>query len=101
MGVNSKIFSPNQKTEQIRSKYELQDERIFIYVGTLAKKRHLDIIMKAFSLVKKEVKNAKLLMVWDSDSKEELEKLSKSLNLKKNIILQEKFLIKMYLNIFA
>ncbi|MHA1491133.1 MAG: glycosyltransferase family 4 protein [Promethearchaeota archaeon] len=86
MGVNSKTFYPNQKTEKIRSKYELQDKKIFIYVGTLAKIRRLDIIVKAFSLVKEEVKNAKLLMVGDGSGKEELEKLSMNLNLEKDII---------------
>lgn len=86
MGVNSKTFSPNQKTEKIKNKYELQDKKIFIYIGTLAKKRHLDIIVKAFSLVKKEVMNAKLLIVGDGDGKGELEKLSTNLNLEKYII---------------
>lgn len=86
MGVNPKTFSPNQKTEKIRSKYELQDKKIFIYLGDLSKRRHLDIIVKAFALVKKEVKNAKLLMVGYGNGKEELEKLSMNLNLEKNII---------------
>ena len=90
MGVNSKTFSPNQKIEKIRRKYELQDKKIFIYIGTLAKRRCLDIIVKAFSLVKKEVKNAKLLMVGYGSGKEELEKLSMDLNLEKNIIFIEK-----------
>ncbi|MCP6719123.1 MAG: glycosyltransferase family 4 protein [Patescibacteria group bacterium] len=86
MGVNSKSFSPNQKTEKLRSKYELQDKITFIYIGSMAKKRRLDIILKAFSLVTKEVINAKLLIVGDGDGKEELEKLCKNLNLERYII---------------
>jgi len=86
MGVNSIDFSPNQKTEKLRSKYELQDKLVFIYIGSLAKKRRLDIILKAFSLVTREVMNAKLLIVGDGDGKEELEKLSTNLNLEKYTI---------------
>ncbi len=86
MGVNSKNFYPNQKNEKLRSKYKLQDKIIFIYIGSLAKKRRLEIILKAFSLVTKEVMNAKLLIVGDGDGKGELEKLSMNLNLEKYII---------------
>jgi len=86
MGVNSIDFSPNQKTEKLRSKYELQDKLVFIYIGSLAKKRRLDIILKAFSLVTREVMNAKLLIVGDGDGKAELEKLSTNLNLEKYTI---------------
>ena len=86
MGVNIKTFFPNQNIDRIKSKYNLQDKKVFIYVGTMAKKRHLDILIRAFSLVKKEVKNVKLLMVGDGSGKEELEKLTRNLNLEKDII---------------
>ena len=86
MGVNIKRFFPNQNIDSLKSKYNLQDKKVFIYVGTMAKKRHLDILVRAFSLVKKEVKNVKMLMVGDGSGKEELEKLTMNLNMEKDII---------------
>lgn len=86
MGVNPKKFFPNQNIDNLKSKYNLQDKKTFIYIGTMAKKRHLDIIVRAFFLVKKDIKNAKMLMVGNGSGKEELEKLTVNLNLENDII---------------
>jgi len=86
MCVNTKTFFPNQRIEKLKSKYDIQNKKIFIYIGTMAKKRYLDIIVRAFFIVKKEVKNAKMLMVGDGSGKKELEKLTANLNMENDII---------------
>ncbi len=86
MGVNYKTFFPNNGIEEFKNKFNLDGNIIYIYVGTMAKKRNLDVIIRAFFLVKKEIENVKLLMVGDGDGKEELEQISIELNLVKEII---------------
>lgn len=86
MCVNTKRFFPNQKIQQLKTKYDLQNKKTFIYIGTMAKIRHLDIIVRAFFLVKKEIKNSKMLMVGDGSGKEELEHLTMNLKMESDII---------------
>lgn len=86
MGVNHDTFSPNQKNEKLRSRYNLHGNKIFIYVGTMDKSRNLEVIIKAFALVKKNIEKTKLLMVGEGNGKEELEELSRKLNIENDTL---------------
>jgi len=86
MGVDYKTFFPNQNIEDLRKKYNLNNNIVFIYIGTMVKSRKLDLIVKAFHHVKKEIKNAKLLMIGDGSGKGELKEISMALNLGDDVI---------------
>jgi glycosyltransferase involved in cell wall biosynthesis len=62
--------------EAIRRQYNLKDSSVVVYVGTIDKMRHLDILIHAFSKVKNSRKDVKLLMVGDGNDKSNLERLT-------------------------
>ena len=85
MGVNIDTFR-QQSTDKIREEFKLFDSKVFLYVGTLSYLRKLDVMINAFSIVKKRYENVKLLIVGEGDDKLKLEKLVFSLKLEKDVI---------------
>lgn len=86
MGVNHKSFFPNQNIEDLKKKYNLGNNKVFVYIGTMEKSRKLDLVIRAFYHVKKEINNTKLLMIGDGSGKDDLKELSLALNLEKDVI---------------
>jgi len=50
----------------IRSRYNLEDRKVIIYVGTLHRLRQLDFMLRTLRLVKNTIPDAHLLLVGDS-----------------------------------
>ena len=73
-------------SEAIRRQYNLKDSIVVVYVGTIDKMRHLDILIHAFSKVKKSRKDVKLLMVGDGNDKSNLEKLAGELGIRDDVV---------------
>jgi len=86
MGVNPDTFSPNQKNEKLIEKYNLFEQKIIIYIGTLDKFRHLETIIKAFAIVKENFQKTKLLMVGEGNGKEGLKKLTQELKIENDVL---------------
>lgn len=86
MGVNSELFSLNIDSLKLRDQYFLNDAKVILYLGTMDKTRHLDIVLYAFSKVIMCYSNVKLLMVGDGNDRLTLEKLSTKLKLNANVI---------------
>jgi glycosyltransferase involved in cell wall biosynthesis len=57
-----------------------------IFVGRLLGHKNIDVLIKAVNIVKKSNKNIKCIIIGDGPEKENLENLSRKLNLEKNII---------------
>ncbi len=70
--------------DSIRNRYHLDNSGIIVYVGTLARARHLSILIQALSEVKGE--NVKLLMVGDGSDRQNLERLAEALGVKQRVI---------------
>ncbi|RZN35103.1 MAG: glycosyltransferase WbuB [Methanosarcinales archaeon] len=70
----------------IRDKYGLSDFKIVIYVGTMDKMRHLDVLIHAFVRVRDRLGGVKLLMVGDGTGREDLEKLADKLGIRDDVI---------------
>jgi len=86
LGVNPELFSQNEDGMKIREKYDLNDEQVILYIGTMDKLRQLDIIIRAFSKVRGHRENVKLLMVGDGNDKLNLEDLASKLGLQDDVI---------------
>lgn len=84
-GINPYRFMNTNEIE-IRKRNRLEDSKIVIYIGTLDKMRHLEVLIHAFSKVKAFKKNIKLLMVGDGTDKSNLEKLSKELGINDDVL---------------
>ncbi|HJH27343.1 MAG TPA: hypothetical protein C5S37_11395, partial [Methanophagales archaeon] len=66
--------------------YNLNDLKVVIYVGTIDAMRKLDVLIYAFSKVKKSRENVKLLMVGDGNDKSNLERLAGELGIKDDVV---------------
>lgn len=58
----------------------------FVYCGRLSPEKSLDIVLKAFALVQKRRRRAKLVIIGDGPVKSELETLATELGIGKNVI---------------
>ncbi len=70
----------------VRDKYGLGDFKIVIYVGTMDKMRHLDVLIHAFLRVRDSRGDVKLLMVGDGTGRLDLEKLADKLGIRDDVI---------------
>lgn len=84
-GIDIRRFS-NANGGEIRRRYGLEDSKVVIYIGTLDKIRRLDVLIHAFSKVRENKENVKLLMIGDGTDKPNLERLADNLGIKDNVV---------------
>lgn len=84
-GVSIRAYQDKSRLD-IRGKYCLIDSKIIIYVGTLGKARKLEILIQAFSIVKKAKNNVMLLIVGQGDDENNLKKMAKELKIDRYVI---------------
>ena len=86
MGVNLELFSPSKDGKKIREKYNLNGLQVILYIGTMDKLRQLNMIIRAFSKVRTQKDNAKLLMVGEGNDKTNLEELASRCGIQNDVI---------------
>jgi len=75
-------FRPMDK-RSLRQKYGfLPRDKIIIFLGRLEKVKNLDLLLKAFVLVKRRIPEAKLLIVGKGSDQSRLKRLSKAIGLR-------------------
>jgi len=85
-GINIKDFQISYSKEKCRSKLGLSaDKNVILFLGSLVPYKGPDILLNAFSRVNKEIPNAELVFAGRGEMQVELEKLSKRLNIEKNV----------------
>jgi len=84
-GIDVKALR-NQDGQEISKKYNLNGLKIIIYVGALGKGRQLELLIQAFSEVRKKRADVKLLIVGDGDGKDDLKKISLELGIDCDVI---------------
>ena len=90
-GIDTNIFKKTkfnkQEILQLKNKIGIKvNEPSLIYIGRIAKEKSIDIIIKSIPDILKRVPNIKFIIVGDGPERENLENLSKILNLSKNVI---------------
>jgi glycosyltransferase involved in cell wall biosynthesis len=86
-GVDPKRFlNRDMGAVAVRDKYGLGDFKIVIYVGTMDKMRHLDVLIHAFLRVRDSRGDVKLLMVGDGTGRVDLEKLADELGIRGDVV---------------
>ncbi len=77
----------NEDKSALRKKLGLpQDKKLLIYLGRLSKEKNLNFLLKAFSLILKADPKILLILVAHGPQKNQLEKLSHSLNIYNNVM---------------
>jgi L-malate glycosyltransferase len=80
--VDLNEFRPMDKNK-VRRKYGfLPEDKIIIFLGRLNKVKNIDLLVKAYAIVKKEIPNAKLLIVGRGLERLHLEALSNEIGLR-------------------
>lgn len=83
MGVDTKIFSKNNKIKNKFKQYE--NKKIILFVGRLNEQKGVEYLIKAISIVKHKFSNVLLLIIGEGGYKHELKKLVSSLRLDENV----------------
>lgn len=84
-GIDVKALR-NEDGQGISKKYNLNNLEVIIYIGTLGKGRRLELLIRAFSEVKKKRDDVKLLIVGEGDGKEDLKKIGLELGIDCDVI---------------
>lgn len=85
-GINIEDFNISYSKEECRNKLGLSaDKNIILFLGSLVPYKGPDILLKAFSAVKKEIPDVELVFAGRGEMQEELVKLSKKLNIEENV----------------
>jgi glycosyltransferase involved in cell wall biosynthesis len=85
-GVNIAEFDIPYSKDECRDKLELPiDENIILFVGALSLYKGPDVLLKAMPKIIKEVPNTRLIFAGSGEMKEELEMLSKRLDIEKHV----------------
>ena len=90
-GVNIEPFKRSNYDEEI-----IEDEKksfginetqpVILFIGRIAKEKSIDIIINSMKELTKKIPNCKLLIVGDGPERENLENLSKDLDIEKSVI---------------
>jgi glycosyltransferase involved in cell wall biosynthesis len=86
MGVDSSLFNPDKKNNQLKEKYGITGP-FLLFVGRLTEKKGVEYLIKAMPEIVKKYQNAKLLVVGTGELKQNLLQLTRELKVADNIIL--------------
>jgi len=75
IGINLKIFKPLD-VSKVRQKFNFNlNDKIILYLGRFEQEKNLDLIIKSFKELKKEIPSGKLLLVGEGREKIRIENL--------------------------
>jgi len=84
-GINVNHFKPVDPSDFLKT-HNLEGKKIILYVGRITQRKGIDVLIKAFSLVKEEIPDAYLLIAGgDYGYKSTIEKISRKQNFEKSI----------------
>lgn len=88
--VDSTLFNPDVKGEEIFLKYNLSGKKVIGWIGSFRDFHGIDHIVKAFSLIEKKFPDAILMLIGDGSQMLEIKNLIQSKNLESKVILTGK-----------
>lgn len=85
-GIDTNHFRYHN-SEEIKKNLNLSQNKIILYVGRIAKRKGLDVLIKAFLLLKDEIPEARLLIVGpDFNYRNEIMKLIKKYKIEEKVL---------------
>lgn len=85
-GINIDEFNISYSKEECRNKLGLSaDKKIILFLGSLVPYKGPDILLKAFSIIKKEIPDVELVFAGRGEMQKELEKLAEKFSVKESI----------------
>lgn len=86
-GADEKTNADISRANDIKSRFNTWDYKVFIYTGSLYKWYEVINIVKAFRIVLKKIPNIKLIMIGNGDAINEIKTYISKYNLENNIII--------------
>ncbi len=83
----SAFYKKNKFIE--KKKLGLENKKIILYYGQFIERKGIDILIKAFVFLKKEIDNIALIIIGSGQLKQSLKELISSLNIKDAVILND------------
>ena len=78
--IDKKRFNKKVSGKKITKKYSLKNNKVLLYVGRIAPHKGIHLLLKSFDIIKKQVPNAKLLIVGKRTFNNYAKKLKKLAN---------------------
>ncbi|MBN4049092.1 glycosyltransferase family 4 protein [archaeon AH-315-M20] len=78
--IDKKRFNRKVKRNKVRKKYNLKNNKILLYVGRIAPHKGIHLLLKSFNIIKKQIPNAKLIIVGKPTFNNYFRKLKKIAN---------------------
>ena len=87
-GIDVEKFKKDkEKRKEIRRKYEIEEnDVVFITASRITKEKNIRFLVKSFFEIKKSLAGIKFFIIGDGAAKKNLEKITKNLNLERDII---------------
>jgi len=63
--IDSKKFHKNVKGARIKKRHGIKNEPVLLFIGRISPHKGVHLLLKSFRLVKKEIQNAKLIIVGE------------------------------------
>lgn len=77
-----KVSEKIESKEKLKEKSGLSNKKVFLFVGRLIQAKNVEVLIKAFEILKREHSDIALLIVGDGDEREKLEELVKDRHIK-------------------
>jgi phosphatidylinositol alpha-1,6-mannosyltransferase len=85
-GADDELFMKGLPVEYLKLKYQLDNSKVILTVGTLTKRKAQDIVIRAISLLKETIPEIKYLIVGNPVTKDELQHLAGALGVRDSIV---------------
>lgn len=86
MGVDSKIFTPDARSQTLRKTLNAERDYIIINTCVFTKNYHVEVLIEAIPLVLKEIQNVKFILANSGPLQKELEDLVCRLGIEDHVI---------------
>lgn len=84
--IDTELFSKKTNVDWIKKEYDLRDRKVITFLGRLSPIKAVDVLIRAFKLVKEEVKNSVLMIIGDGTERKRLERVCAELGVLDSVI---------------
>jgi glycosyltransferase involved in cell wall biosynthesis len=85
MGTDVSMFREEVNKKSLKKKYNVTSKNTLLFIGRLAEKKGLAYLIRAMPRIIKKEKNTLLLVLGDGPLRQQLEALTKKLNIQNNV----------------
>ena len=80
------VYTPKDINDLRKSLGILQNDKVILSLGRVAKEKSMDVIIKQLPDIQKKIPNVKIIIVGDGPAREELERLAQDLGVANSVI---------------